>query len=272
MEDENRPRVLIMVAGELGQRLCTLLAAHRFHVVSTDDQDAVRAFAADGSRAPASTVAIVDLRAVAGVRAMAALASAVDRPFLIGLVDRPAEIDAVAHLVDVTFAPPLDPVRVSASALEGIAHRRARSTPGRRLDGQTGRAGPEQTANERREHARVELYAHVEVPHDGIIEILTIHDLSEGGVFLAARRGEFPWLAVGTHLDLTIAVSEAEEEVPGEESSSGEDGALVPVRGHVVRRSGSGGRPGVGVAFIGLDPASRARLRRIIARVRPGTR
>jgi NAD(P)-dependent dehydrogenase (short-subunit alcohol dehydrogenase family) len=144
MGGADRPSVLIVVEGELGERLCSLFARRGFQVVMAEDQDAVRAFARETTTDPASSAAILDLRGTPGVRAMVPLAAAADRPLMIGIVDRPYEFKAVDHLVDSVFAPPLDPALLFAEVVKGIAARRAatgRRDPGRqaRLTGLIGK-------------------------------------------------------------------------------------------------------------------------------------
>src|SRR5687767_8515598 len=115
---------------------------------------------------------------------------------------------------------------------------------------------------ERRKHDRIELVAEVEIPHDDELEILFAHDLSEGGVFLAARPDESPWLLPGVPVDVAIAL-------PGSE----DPGLVIRTRGRVVWRqdASSGNPPGIGVAFDVLDAETLSVIRRVLGRIRAAT-
>lgn len=112
----------------------------------------------------------------------------------------------------------------------------------------------------RRAHSRIELYALAEIQGEGFIEVLTAHNLSEGGVFLSARSDDCPWLVIGTIFDLTIALAH--------EGSDPE--LLVQAKGRVVHRDGgvAQGIYGIGVAFEEIDGDNRAQLSAMLVEAR----
>lgn len=115
----------------------------------------------------------------------------------------------------------------------------------------------------RRAHGRVELYAQVEIPREGHVEVLIAHNLSEGGVFLSARPHECPWLVAGTTFDLTIALSD-------DGTSLADLELLVQAKARVVHRDRGAARGifGVGVIFEEIDEENRTQLLAMLAHAR----
>ncbi len=118
-------------------------------------------------------------------------------------------------------------------------------------------------SDNRRAHVRIELFAQVEIPREGHIEVLVAHNLSEGGVFLSARADECPWLVPGTTFDLAIALAD-------EGAGPGDDDLLVHAKGRVVHRDRGAaiGIHGVGVVFEQIDDENRRELRAMLVRAR----
>lgn len=115
----------------------------------------------------------------------------------------------------------------------------------------------------RRAYPRIELYAQVEIPREGHIEVLVAHNLSEGGVFLSARPDECRWLVAGTSFDLAIALADGGNDPVADE-------LLVQAKGRVVHRDRGADRgiPGIGVTFEEIDDENRAQLRAMLVRAR----
>jgi c-di-GMP-binding flagellar brake protein YcgR len=120
---------------------------------------------------------------------------------------------------------------------------------------------------DRRRDPRIELFAEIEIPHEGSMEIVRTHDVSLGGVFLALSPGQCPWMVVGkvlemalVELPLVFADENAEEPVDND--------VLVRARGKVVRRTAGDDRgpAGVGISFVDIEPVHRERLARMIDR------
>ena len=95
----------------------------------------------------------------------------------------------------------------------------------------------------RRRHERFDVYAQVELARDGEMAVLSVRNLSMGGVFVEAPLGEYPNIKVGSKFELTISLAnlgpDATEEPPD-----------VSARcvGRVVRRDRSN-PPGFAMVF-----------------------
>jgi len=115
-------------------------------------------------------------------------------------------------------------------------------------------------ADNRRRHERYNVYAQVELAHDGELVILPVRNLSLGGAFVEAPIGEYPKIKVGSRFEVALSLGDDLDE---------EDGAPLPsvscrCFGKVARRDRAN-PPGFALIFEQLTPAELKNLRELIA-------
>ena len=113
----------------------------------------------------------------------------------------------------------------------------------------------------RRQHERFNLYAQVELAKDGEIVILSVRNLSAGGVFVEAPIGEYPGIKVGNRFEMTISLGDDQEEQEGDDPLPSVACRCV---GKIIRRERSN-PPGFALVFEQLSSAELRNLHTLIA-------
>jgi hypothetical protein len=114
---------------------------------------------------------------------------------------------------------------------------------------------------DKRRHERYSVYAQVELARDGEMAILSVRNLSVGGVFVEAPIGEYPKIKVGSRFELTISLGGEDEEDGGVPPPP----LFVSCFGKVVRRDQSN-PPGFAMVFEKLDGSQLEHLRALITK------
>jgi hypothetical protein len=116
----------------------------------------------------------------------------------------------------------------------------------------------EPMGDNRRQHERFSVYAQAELARDGEMVILSVRNLSTGGVFVEAPIGEYPNIKVGSRFELTISLAH-------ETDDAGEPPPAIFARciGRVVRRDRSN-PPGFALVFERVAQDQLAGLRALI--------
>jgi hypothetical protein len=115
-------------------------------------------------------------------------------------------------------------------------------------------------SDNRRRHERYNVYAQVELAHDGELVLLPVRNLSIGGAFVEAPIGDYPKIKVGSRFELSLSIGDDE----GGEEESTLPSVSCRCFGKVARRERSN-PPGFALIFEQLSPAELKNLRELIA-------